>query len=49
MFIHLPVALREICDLVGGQISVKKWLMTETLLLLLLGIDVIGGGTVLMM
>jgi hypothetical protein len=43
------VALREICDLVRGQISLKKWLTMETLLLLLLGIDVIGGGVVLMM
>jgi hypothetical protein len=43
------VALREICDLVRGQISLKKWLTMETLLLLLLGIDVIGGGAVLMM
>jgi hypothetical protein len=36
---YLPVALWVICISVGGQISTKKWLMMETLLLLLLGID----------
>jgi hypothetical protein len=32
------VALVVICDLVGGQIGSKKWLTTETLRTLLLGI-----------
>jgi hypothetical protein len=35
------MALCIIYNLVEGQISLKKWLTTETLLLLLLGIDMV--------
>jgi hypothetical protein len=34
------VLYNVICDLVEGQIGLKKWLMTETLRTLLLGIDI---------
>jgi hypothetical protein len=37
----LTGGLVVICDLVGGQICPKKWLTTETLRTLLLGIDIL--------